>query len=65
MMRYYSEIRLALDFAIKCDATAVTIEMDAGDMTLSPRKAEEIFDGLEIGEPFSLKAIYFEEVDSL
>lgn len=60
MMTRYSEIFVALDFAVKYEASAVTIEMDGGNLTVSPQTALETFDALEVGEAFGLKAIYFE-----
>lgn len=62
-MTRYTEISTALDFAVKYGASAVTIDMDSGHITLSPQSAQEAFDGLEIGEPFRLIAIYFESPD--
>jgi len=58
-MNRYSEIHVALDFAVKYDALYVTIETDDGKQDLDPREAEELFDNLSAGESFALLSIHF------
>lgn len=59
-MNTYSEIFVALDFADKYGAVAVRVEVDGGYLTMPAKRALEVFDGLQIGEPFALKTIYFD-----
>lgn len=56
-MHTYIAISHALDFAIKYAAVTVTLEIDDGELTCTPREAEEIFVCLMPGESFTLKSI--------
>ena len=58
-MNRYSEIHVALDFAVKYEASSVTIDTDRGTYEMTPREAEELFADLNPGEAFVLLAIEF------
>ena len=63
MLHNYNEIRIALDFAYKFNATSVTIETDSGVLEMSPKDAENDFEDLAPGEAFSVLNISFAEVE--
>lgn len=63
MLHRYNEIGVALDFADKYGASAVTIETDMGEVKMTPKEALSDFDDLAPGEAFSILNIEFAEVD--
>ena len=60
-MNDYNTIHYALDFAVKTEATSVTIDIDEGVFTMPPSEAVDYFSELAPGEAFVLHAITYNE----
>lgn len=58
-MHDYNYLNGALDFAVKYEATSLTIELDEGILDMTPREAEDYFDDIAPGETFTLISINF------
>lgn len=50
----------ALDFALKYEATSVTIEVDNGTLNMTVEEAIDEFDNMDLGDSFTLRAIHFD-----
>lgn len=50
-----------LDFAATYEAESVTIDTDMGEVTVTPKEAQEMWDSLAPGEGFEVMSISFAE----